>query len=207
LATGRQLLSRFPAGMVRSNPELAVLGAAAERFGGSLDESDRFLRLAETDAPLVTEDRREHFQIALAFTRLSVARIRVDLEAAGEAAQRLLAFTDATPIVSPGRAMTLIEIGIAEMWAGRLEEGERHLDLALAMARRIGRPRLEPLALAHLAIAGIFRVQRTGEARAREAIEVAREYGLEGDPAVAGAYHRPGAGLIWRGLLQGGGRC
>src|SRR5262249_40096656 len=127
LATGRQLLSRFPAGMVRSNPELAVLGAAAERFGGSLDEADRYLRLAETDAPLVTEDRREPFQIALAFTRLSVARIRVDLQAAGEAAERLLAYTDGAPIVSPGRAMTLTEIGIAEMWAGRLDEGERHL--------------------------------------------------------------------------------
>src|SRR5262245_61956650 len=135
-ATLRQLLSQFPPGMVRSNPELAVLGAAAERFGGSLDEADRFLRLAETDVPLVTEDRREHFQVALAFTRLSVARIRVDLQAAGEAAQRLLAYTDATPIVSPGRAMTLTEIGIAEMWAGRLEEGERHLDLALATDRK-----------------------------------------------------------------------
>src|SRR5262245_51303334 len=93
-ATGRQLLSRFPAGMVRSSPELAVLGAAAERLGGSLDDAERYLRLAETEVSLVAEDRRERFQLALAFTRLSVARMRVDLHAAEEAAERLRAHTD-----------------------------------------------------------------------------------------------------------------
>jgi LuxR family maltose regulon positive regulatory protein len=207
-ATGRQLLSRFPAGTVRSNPELAVLAAAAERFGGSLSEAERYLRLAESEASVVTEDRMERFQVALAFTRLSVARIRVDLHAAGEAAQRLLAYTEATPIVSPGLmegdllAMTLTELGIAAMWAGRLEEGERHLDLALVAARRIGRRRLELLALAHRPIAGIFRVQRTGEEGAREAIELARRYGLEEDTAVAVAYIVLATAHIWRGRVE-----
>jgi LuxR family maltose regulon positive regulatory protein len=207
-ATARQLLSQFPAGMVGSNPELAVLSAAAERFGGSLDEAERYLRLAETEGPLVTADRQERFQVALALTRLSVARIRVDLDAAGEAAQQLLAYTDATPIASPGLmegdllAMTLTELGIAAMWAGRFEEGDRHLDLALAAARRIGRPRLELLALAHRSIAGIFSVQRTGEADAREAIELARKYGLEEDTAIAVAYIVLGAAHVWRGRVE-----
>jgi LuxR family transcriptional regulator, maltose regulon positive regulatory protein len=207
LATGRQLLSRFPAGMVRANPELAVLGAAAERFGGSLNEAERYLRLAETEVSLIPEDRRDRFQFALAFTRLSVARIRVDLNAAGEAAQQLLAYIDATPTVAAEfregdlLAMTLAEIGIAAMWAGRMEDGERHLDLALVEARRAARPRLELLALAHLAIAGIFRVQRTGEEGAREAIELARKYGLEEDTAVAVAYIVLGAAHVWRGRV------
>ncbi|HEX3131049.1 MAG TPA: LuxR C-terminal-related transcriptional regulator, partial [Thermoanaerobaculia bacterium] len=207
-ATLRQLLSQFPAAMVRSNPELAVVGAAAERFGGSLEQAERYLRLAETNAALVAEDRRERFRVALAFTRLSVARIRVDLDAVEEAVQQLKAHDDATLSVAPGLregellAMTLIEVGIAAIWAGRLEEGERHLDLALREARRTGRPRLEVLALAHLPIAGIFRVQRTGEALAREAIEVARKYGLEEDPAVAVAYIVLGTALMWRGRVD-----
>ncbi len=206
--TARQLLSRFPAGMVRANPELAVLGAAAERFGGSLDEAERYLRLAEHEASLVSEDRRDRFQLALAFTRLSVARIRLDLNAAGEAAQELLAYTTAAPTVGPGLrapdllAMTLIEVGIAAMWAGRLEEGERHLDLALVKARRIGRPRLELLALAHRPIAEIFRVQGTAEVAAREAIELARKHGLEEDSAVAVAYIVLGAAHVWRGRVE-----
>jgi LuxR family maltose regulon positive regulatory protein len=207
-ATLRQLLSQFPAAMVRSNPELALVGAAAERFRGSLEQAERYLRLAETNAALVAEDRRERFRVALAFTRLSVARIRVDLDAVEEAVQQLKAHDDATLSVAPGLregellAMTLIEVGIAAIWAGRLEEGERHLDLALREARRTGRPRLEVLALAHLPIAGIFRVQRTGEALAREAIEVARKYGLEEDPAVAVAYIVLGTALMWRGRVD-----
>src|SRR5262245_15497301 len=208
LATGRQLLSLFPAGMVRSNPELAVLGAAAERFWGSLDDAERYLRLAETEVSLVPEDRRERFQLALAFTRLSVARMRVDLHAAGEAAEQLRAYKDTAPTVAPGLsggdllAMTLTEIGIAATWGGRLEEGERHLDLALVEARRIGRPRLELLALAHRPIAGIFRVQQSGEEGARAAIELARKYGLEEDPAVAVAYIVLGAAHMWRGRVE-----
>jgi LuxR family maltose regulon positive regulatory protein len=208
LGTSRQLLSRFPAGMVRSNPELAVLGAAAERFGGSLDEAGRYLRLAEAEVSLVPGDRRDRFQLALAFTRLSVARIRVDLNAVRQAKQQLLAYTDAAPAVAPGLregdllAMTLTELGIAAMWAGRLEEGERHLDLALVEARRVGRPGLELLALAHRSIAGIFRVERTGEEGAREAIELARKHGLEEDSAVAVAYIVVGASHVWRGRVE-----
>jgi LuxR family maltose regulon positive regulatory protein len=208
-ATGRQLLSQFPAGMVRSNPELAVLGAAAERLGGSLDDAERYLRLAEAEVSLVPEDRRERFQLALAFTRLSVARMRVDLHAAGEAAEQLRAHKDTAPTVAPGLsegdllAMTLTEIGIAAIWAGRFEEGERHLDLALVEARRIGRPRLELLALAHRSIAGIFRLQRTtGEEAARDAIELAQKYGLEEDPAVAVAYIVIAAAHMWRGRVE-----
>jgi LuxR family maltose regulon positive regulatory protein len=99
-------------------------------------------------------------------------------------------------------AMTLTELGIAAMWAGRLEEGERHLDRALVAARRLGRPRLELLALAHRPIAGIFRVQPTGEEGARDAIELARKYGLEEDAAVAVAYIVLGTAHIWRGRVE-----
>src|SRR5262249_12536938 len=201
-ATLRQLLSQFPAGMVRSNPELAVVGAAAERFGGSLEQAERYLRLAESNAALVAEDRRERFRVALAFTRLSVARIRVGLDAVGEALQQLQAHAQGLAIVGDLLAMTLTEVGIAAIWAGRLEEGERHLDLALVEARRIGRPRLEVLALAHRPIAGIFRVQRTGEEEARDAIELARKYGLEEDPAGAVAYIGLGAAHMWRGRVD-----
>ena len=206
--TARELLSGFPAGMVRANPELAVLKAAAERFGGSLDEADRWLRLAENGVSLVPEDRGEWFQVALAYTRLSVARVRIDLKAVGEAAQRLLAYTDTTQTVEPRLregdllTMTLIELGMADVWAGRLEEGELHLDRALVEARRVGRPRLELLALAHRPVADIFRARAMGEEQAREAIELARKRGLEEDVAVAVAYIALGAAVLYHGRLQ-----
>jgi LuxR family transcriptional regulator, maltose regulon positive regulatory protein len=202
-ATGRQLLSQFPAGMVRSNPELAMLAAAAERLEGSLDEAERYLQLAEAEAALVPGDRQQHFQVALAFTRLSVARIRVDLDAVETAVQQLKAHADRGAWVEGDlRAMALTEVGIAALWAGRMEEGERHLDKALVVARKIGRPRLELVALAHRSIAGIFRVQRSGEEEALEAIGFARKHGLEDDTAVAVAYVVLGAAHMWRGRVE-----
>ena len=202
-ATGRQLLSQFPAGMVRSHPELAMLAAAAERLEGSLDEAERYLQLAEAEAALVPGDRQQHFQVALAFTRLSVARIRVDLDAVETAVQQLKAHADRGAWVEGDlRAMALTEVGIAALWAGRMEEGERHLDKALVVARKIGRPRLELVALAHRSIAGIFRVQRSGEEEALEAIGFARKHGLEDDTAVAVAYVVLGAAHMWRGRVE-----
>ena len=129
--------------------------------------------LAEHEVSLVPEDRRDRFQLALAFTRLSLARIRIDLNAAGEAAQataRLYQLLRRR--VEPGLrardllAMTLTDVGIAAMWAGRLEEGERHLEPGIgegpadrqapARAPRAGAP----------AARRIFRVQGTAEAAA-----------------------------------------
>ena len=55
------------------------------------------------------------------------------------------------------RALALLEFGVAELWTGRFEAAERHLEQALAIAQRIERPFLELGALAHLAQIAIFR--------------------------------------------------
>ena len=49
LATRRELLSGFPAGMVAADPELAVLAAADKRAAGSLEEAERYLRAGGAD--------------------------------------------------------------------------------------------------------------------------------------------------------------
>ena len=72
---------------------------------------------------------------------------------------------------------------MAAVWAGRFEEGERHLDRALVEARRIGRPRLELLALARPA--------------GRRDLSCSR----------GGGGGRPGRRSSWREARLGGGRC
>jgi LuxR family maltose regulon positive regulatory protein len=72
----------------------------------------------------------------------------------------------------------------------------------LVEARRIGRPRLELLALAHRPVVEIFRARARGEEEARQAIELAQKHGLEEDVAVAVAYIVLGAAAFWRGRLQ-----
>ena len=49
LATRRELLSGFPAGVVAADPELVVLAGADKRAAGSLEETERYLSAATTD--------------------------------------------------------------------------------------------------------------------------------------------------------------
>ena len=151
------------------------------------------------------EDRRGRFTIALAIERLTLARARNDLRAVAEEAQRLLASTEATEfgLGEEVRTRVLTDLGIAEMWAGRLEDAERHLEQGLEEARRISRPMLELHALANRALLSVFRSLEPVEQRAMQAIELARKHGWEETaPAAAAAYVALGGATVWRGRLR-----
>jgi LuxR family maltose regulon positive regulatory protein len=207
IATSRELLSRFPADRIPTDPELALLAAADRRSAGSLHEAARYLALAERKSESVPEDRREHFQVSLVIVRLTLARARHDLDAVVEQAQRLLAPAEGPGAVDAGtsgedlRATALIDLGAAQMWADQLEAAERHLELGLEEARRIGRPMLELQALSHSAILGLIRSTAIGEERAREAIELARAHGWEETASAAASAVVLGTAALWRGQL------
>lgn len=57
-ATAHELLTAFPAGMADQNAELAKIAAADELTGGSLEEAEHYLALAERESGSVPEDRR-----------------------------------------------------------------------------------------------------------------------------------------------------
>jgi LuxR family maltose regulon positive regulatory protein len=205
LATRRELLSGFPASVVAADPELLVLAAADKRAAASLEETERYLGLAARMSASVLEDRRGPFTIALAFERFELARARNDLRAVAEEAQRLLASTEATEfdLGEEVRTRVLTDLGIAEMWAGRLEDSERHLEQGLEEARRISRPMLELHALAHRALLSVFRSMEPVEQRAMQAIELARKHGWEeAAPAAAAAYVALAGATVWRGRLR-----
>ena len=208
LATGRELLSRFPDGTAARDAELALLVARDKRVVGSLHESESYLALAERMSPSVPEDRRGRFQVAVLLVRLSLARDRNDPDAVTEAAQRLLALADGPEAIEPGlgeeglRATALMDLAAAEMWSGQLEAAERHVEQGLEDARRIGRPMLELQALSHRAFLGMLRSPAIGEQRARGAIELARAHGWEETAwAAASAYVVLGNVTLWRGQL------
>ena len=220
LATRRELLSGFPAGVVAADPELVVLAAADKRAAGSLEESERYLGLAARMSASVLEHRRGRFTIALGFERFELARARNDLRAVAEEAQRLLASTEATEfgLGEEVRTRVLTDLGIAEMWAGRLEDSERHLEQGLEEARRISIPMLELHALAHWALLSVFRSLETVEQRATQAIELARKHGWEeaapaaaaaatwrsaGRRSGAGGYERQSRGWTWPNASSG----
>jgi LuxR family transcriptional regulator, maltose regulon positive regulatory protein len=160
----------------------------------------------------VPADRRARFEVLLAILRLTVASHRGDLSAVVDQAQRLLAPGKAaagahaaplaTGVGDELRALTLVSLGAAELWSLRPEEAERHLELAVALARRIGRPFLEASALAHSAWAASFRSFALAVERSAEATALAQRQGWTEEPAVAVAYLALGATRVWQMRLE-----
>jgi LuxR family maltose regulon positive regulatory protein len=203
-ATVHALLAGFPAEVRAADAELAVLGAADELAAGSLQEAARLLGLAERDTASVPAARRGQLDVLLSMVRLLLARHRTNLPAVAEEAQRLGLVADAPDTAPLGlseelRALALINLGITEHW-GRIPEGEVHLEQGTTLARRIARPYLEFIGMAHLTSVASVRASpyALAEERARQTIELAQRHGWTDEPAVGFAYISLAAGLTWR---------
>lgn len=204
-AAGHELLAAFPPGIIQSNPELVGLLAARELNDGSLEEAERYLNLALKDLPSVPAQRREAFELRLATRRLRISRLRADLPTVIEEARQLLARAKApAPLVleSEQRAVTLIELGIAESYTRRLDDAERHLEQGIAMARQVDRPYLELVALAHGAFTALPRSYPLGAERARQAIELAERHGWSDEPISGVAYVMLAGAMSAQGRLE-----
>ncbi|MFD8819423.1 AAA family ATPase, partial [Streptomyces sp. NPDC059627] len=215
-ATVRALLARFPAEVLATDAELAVPAAADELAAGSLVEAERLLGLAARRTEPEPESgsgpgsvpvaRRGRLDVQAGMVRLLLARQRMNLPALAEEARRLRAVADAPDNTAPLglsgdlRALTLINLGIAEHWAGHRAEAENHLAQGFKLARWIGRPYLEFLGLAHCSsIASVRASPYTGaEEHARQTIELARRHGWTEEPAAGIAYITLAAGMIFR---------
>jgi LuxR family maltose regulon positive regulatory protein len=208
-ATVRGLLAGFPEGTKTADAELAALVACDEVARGSLEAAERHLALAIGGSASVPAGRRECFEVLLANSCLSVAAERGDLSVVVEQAQRLLApatGADAALVVNGVgddlRALALVSLGAAELWVLRAEDAERHLNLGVALAHRIGRPFLEAAALAHSAWAASFRSFALAQERSTEATELAQRHGWTEEPAVAVAYLTLAVTKVWQMRLE-----
>ncbi|HEV3289954.1 MAG TPA: hypothetical protein VG123_13250, partial [Streptosporangiaceae bacterium] len=211
-ATVHVILAGFPAGATAADAELATVAAADELAQGSLEEAERLLGLAARrfEGPAsVPAGRRGQAHLLLGVVRLLLARQHGNLPAVAEEAQRLQALTETPDAVPAGlgeelRALALVNLGITEYWGRRFAEAEPHLEQGITLARKIGRPYLEFLGLAHRT--SIASVRSTpyalAEERARQTIELARRHGWTDEPAVGIAYITLAAGGIWRRQLE-----
>jgi LuxR family transcriptional regulator, maltose regulon positive regulatory protein len=190
-ATARLLVERA-AGRAPA-AELAVLQAADELINGSLDHAAAQLALAERRSADVPDDRKPRFELLLYMTRLALAGRVGDfhsilgaakppaLSGEPENAHDLSTQTDV-------RAWGLMNLGVVEVWTGRLDDGERHLLEAEDLARQIRRPYLQVSCLAHRAQSTSWRSPVLARPVALEALAIAERNGLHDDP-VAGVAH------------------
>jgi LuxR family maltose regulon positive regulatory protein len=206
--TMQALVRAFPPG--EYHPELALVRAAGDLVQGRLDESAAHLAVAEAYAETVPPDRRG-LQVAIASLKLSLARRRGHLADVIEQVRFL-----ASPVTGPSgedivlgsdlRAVALMNLGTAEAWTLGLPEAERHLQEGAVLAREIGRPYLEVGCLAQLAFASKIHPFATAQARCREAIALAEQYGWGAEPVIAPAMNTLAGTMIWTGEFDEGER-
>ena len=201
-ATTHQLLAGFPAGTRTADAGLAALAAAEELAYGSLEAAERYLGLAERGMASVPDARRAQAQLLLGMTRLVLARQRWNLQAVAEEARQLQAMAEAPDAAQPRlgeelRALALISLGTTEFWAAG-KDPERHLEMGIALARRIGRPFLEFTGLAYQAAVGIYQSFTRAAERGRQAIGLAERHGWADEPAAGLVYVILGAMPTWQ---------
>jgi LuxR family transcriptional regulator, maltose regulon positive regulatory protein len=211
-ATAYALLAAFPGGVIAGNAELAARRAGVEVGRGSLEEAERYVVLATEKLASVPPDQRGRAQVVLAVVRMRLARRRADLPAVAEEAHRLLEPAGAADPARLGlgedlRALALINLGIAELWTGRFDEADRHLEQGVALAHRIGRPFLEVTGLSSWAQLASWRSFPLGAQRSRQAIELAGRHGWTEESVVGVAYLALGFALIAQGRLEEGERA
>jgi LuxR family transcriptional regulator, maltose regulon positive regulatory protein len=210
--TIHELLAAFPPAARTASAELAAVAAADELARGSLEAAQRYLDLAVRASASVPDSRGGQCQVLLGVARLMHARQRGNPLAVAEEAQRLQAAAEAegsAHLSEDLQALALVSLGSTELWTGRYGEAYEHLELGIALARRVGRPFLELTGLARLAVAEIAgssaRSAGTGgpltqtAERARQAIDLAERHGWADEPAFGVACTALGFALAWQG--------
>jgi LuxR family maltose regulon positive regulatory protein len=215
-ATVHALLAAFPADARAADAELATVAAADQLAWGSLEAAERYVTLAERGLASVPAGQQAQAQLLLGVVQLLLARQRGDLPAVAEQARRLQDLAESSDAVlynlAPSaraglgeelHALALINLGIAEVWTGQLEEAERHLEQGVALAHRIGRPFLEFTGLANLAVTEQLRRSFARAAqRGGQAVELAERHGWTDEPASGTAYVILADVLAWQGRLE-----
>jgi LuxR family transcriptional regulator, maltose regulon positive regulatory protein len=207
-ATLAELLDRFPSRVVAASPELTAVQVASDLVRGALEDAGRHLAAATGALAAVPADRRGRVQVMLAVLRLFLARRFTDFPVVAQEAQRLLALTEAADTARLAlsedlRAAAWISLGLAEIWALRFEDGERHLKQGVALARQIGRPYLELHGLVHGAHGMLlFRPDASLAEWSRQAIELAERHGWGEDSLAGMACAELGIALLYQGRLD-----
>jgi LuxR family maltose regulon positive regulatory protein len=177
------LLASFPSGAAGENPDLALTMAAGELVQGRPTEAAAYLAVAEERLSQTPSQRRGAVQNAIACSRLALSRQRgqfadviaqlTEMGFAGSTAASEMEFD------SDMRGVARTNLGVAEMWSGQMQAGERHLSQGAELARRAGRPFLELICLSHLSFASTAVSFSSAQDHANEAVRLAETRGWD----------------------------
>jgi LuxR family transcriptional regulator, maltose regulon positive regulatory protein len=201
-ATLYRLAQQIPEEAIRSDAELALAMSGFVLERGDLDGADELLARAKELAPGLPETRRRRFGVTSTATTLYRARLRGDVREALAAARLVLAEPWDRTVADEVRALTLVNLGIAEFWGGGLPAAVEHLQRAAGLALESGNDFVLFVAESYAAAADA-RDGRLREAwtRAQTAIQLAERRGWTRLAHAAIAYSTLGTVQLWQGDL------
>ena len=199
-----ELAERIPDEVVRADAELALAKAGLLLEAGDDPAADGLLVDAYSLAPRLSGRRARRFAVTATATDLYRARLRGDVEQAISAAQVALAEDWGRDLAVEVRALTLANLGIAELWAGAQEDAGNHLQQAVGLALESGNDFVLFLAESYAAAvdANAGRLDEAS-ARAELALELAERHGWTQVAHVAMAHSALASVHLWRGDLEG----
>jgi LuxR family maltose regulon positive regulatory protein len=205
------LLRSFPDGLSADHPELALAHAAVQLAHGRLEQAADQMALAESHIEDVSRGRRRRLTVAIASLRLALARrsgqFTEVIEQVGLLSGSIADESrDSIEMGSELRGVALMNLGIVEMWSGRLADADRHLAEGAELAQRIGRPYLEIACLAHRCFASRLVTVAAARERGEQIIALASRYGFEDRPILAPALAAVGGIAVWTGEFDEGER-
>jgi LuxR family maltose regulon positive regulatory protein len=206
-ATISAVLHAFPEGVLADHPDLALAHAAVELNEGRLEEAAVQLALAESHLQSAPPARQRRLAVAIASLRLAMARRSGQFDQVIEQVKLLDASVsdesiDTLAMGSELRGLALLNLGIVEMWSGRLADGERHLSEGAALGRAIGRPYFEVVCRAHQGFPSKTVSVALARQRGREAVALAERYGWGDRPIIAPALGAVAGMALWMGEFE-----
>jgi LuxR family transcriptional regulator, maltose regulon positive regulatory protein len=204
------VLRSFPPGASAEDPDLALARAASELTQGRLAEATAHLALATAHVDSASPERRSRIQASIAAARLALARRSGRFAEVIEQAELLgpvgAGGSAQLSLESDFRASALMNLGIAELWSGRLGQAGRHLSEGAELARKLEHPYLELQCRAQLGLASQHASLSSVRDCCLEAIALAERHGWEERPSVAPALATLAATSIRIGEFDEGAR-
>ncbi|HTA38743.1 MAG TPA: LuxR C-terminal-related transcriptional regulator, partial [Candidatus Acidoferrales bacterium] len=207
--TIKGLLEAFPRSVRAAHPELAVVDAALETMQGRFAEATMHLDVADREVEHLPAERQPAYHVGIATLRLALARRQGHLDSVIE---QINFFNTAdedcpvsnTPLSDVLSAVALMNLGIVEMWSGRLPDADEHLREGAELAKHIGQPYIEVTCLANMGFTSKIRSFADALEQSQRAVKLADSYGWENEGAIAPALLTLAGTNFWAGNFAAG---
>jgi len=202
--TIKALLDAFPRSARLAHPELAIVDAAIETMQGRFPEATTHLDIADRELENLPAERQPAYHVGIATLRLGLARRQGHLDSVVEQID-FFNTADAdcpvtnTPLSAVLSAVALMNLGIVEMWSGRLADADEHLREGAELARQVGQPYIEVTCLANMGFTSKIRSFASALEQSERAVKLADSYGWENEGTIAPALLTLAGTNFWAG--------